>query len=183
MAHNKYFRWALLYLALIGIFLISAWGKQSDTNALAAPPIQYLVNTTVLHPHCTSLPAYTTTYTKVADIGSFNIGSPDSVVEITYNGRFLVETFDPGNTGVTFELRVDDTASTEGRARVLVRSTEASLFVFGSMTGIFKGLPTGAHTVSVWAAGYFGGGSGVVIEPGCFDADHVVIEEFAVIRR
>lgn len=45
------------------------------------------------------------------------------------------------------------------------------------MTGIFTGLSAGAHTVSMWIQGVYGGGTKAALDPGCWETDHVVIEE------
>ncbi len=137
-----------------------------------------LVKTTVLDVNCVPGVDYTTTFKKVADIGAFTKVRANSTIEVTFNGRLYVESMATAATGARFELRVDGVATTNGRARASVRRSEVGGHgVPTSITGIFTGLPAGAHTVSMWIQGVYGGGTKAVLEPGCWETDHVVIKE------
>jgi len=137
------------------------------------------VRTSVLNVNCTQLATYTTSYTKVVDIGGFIKAGANSTIEVTFNGRIAVLSMDSGSSGAIFELRVDDTATTNGRARAPLKLAEVGgNGIPVSMTGIFTGLAAGSHTVSVWVQGAFAGGSNALVDPGCWSSDHVVVKEF-----
>ena len=137
-----------------------------------------LVRATVLNVNCGSSVAYTTTYTKVADIGTFSKQLAGSTMEITFNGRIYVDSMLVGATGAIFELRVDNNATSTGRARASLRRAEVGGGgVPVSIAGIFTGLGAGNHTVSMWIQGAYAGGSGATLDPGCWSTDHVVVKE------
>ena len=137
------------------------------------------VTTTVLNgPSCKSLSTFSTTYAKIADAGSFTQVNSNSPIEVTFNGRIAV-TGTLSGTGAAFELRVDDTATTNGRARANLKSSEiGSDGILASITGIFTGLSSGTHTVSIWVRGVNGSGTSAFVDPGCWSTDHIVIKEF-----
>jgi len=131
----------------------------------------------VLNVTCSTPVPVNTTYAKVADIGSFSKLVADSRLEITYFGRVQVATFD-GSTGAIFELRVDNVATTVGRARATLKDTDAGTRgIQVNMSGIFTGYATGTHTVSVWVRTFYGTGTEARVDPGCWQSDHVIIRE------
>lgn len=149
--------------------------NDSRINALIATGLH---NVTVLDVDCTAqVPNIPNgIYVKIGDIGSFAKVSPTSTVEVQFNGRLYTQTIN-GN-GVIFELRINDSATTNGRARANIRSSEAGGGgVPSSITGIFSGLPAGNHIVSIWARGAVGDASNAMWDPGCWQSDHVVIKE------
>ncbi len=118
------------------------------------------------------------TYTKIADIGAFNKVSATSNVEIRFEGRLYAGSI--AGTGVTFELTVDNVATTYGWARSTIKVAEAGVTSDGvqsSMTGIFSGLGVGLHTVSIQASGVGGTATNAMWNPGCFQSDQVIIKE------
>ena len=134
-----------------------------------------LLGMTVLNVNCSgSGVAYSTAFTKVADIGSFTKQVANSTIELTFNGR-TYSTFSFGVAGAIFELRVDNAATSNGRARASYR--ESSAAVQTSITGVFTGLAAGNHTVSMWVQGVGGGGTGAQLDQGCWNTDHVVVKE------
>ena len=119
-----------------------------------------------------------TTFTKLADIGSFTKTHDASTLEVTFNGRIAVITSLFG-AGALFELRVDDTAASMGRGRASFKKSEVgSDGKLVSMTGFFAGLKTGLHTVSMWVAASSGTGAGAMVDPGCWSSDSVSIKEY-----
>jgi hypothetical protein len=129
-----------------------------------------------------SLPAFTATSTKIADIGSFHLDSNNSVVELTYSGRFAVSSFDPASNGAVFELRVDDQLSPLGWAAALIRDAEAG----GSgkpirINAVFPYLEAGPHTASIWVFGSSAGGSDAQINPGGW-YDQLLVTEHQRVR-
>ena len=147
-------------------------GSQGDLGPSA------LLNTTVLLATCTSLASFSTAYAKILDVGSFFKTDSVSSVEITFNGRIAVVGSVSGS-GAYFELRVDNAATTKGRARASFKSAEVgSDGVLASITGIFPGLNSGNHTVSIWVRTSQGTGTSAMVDPGCWSSDHVVVREF-----
>lgn len=129
---------------------------------------------------CPSLNSVTTSYQKVGNIGTFNKTYSTTMVELTLQNNFYMGTF-TGATGVVFELRIDDAATTNGNATLLIRSTHAGESLPGVITGIFSGLSSGSHTVSVWAKTVYGSGSSAMIDAGCFNSfgtNNVIVKEF-----
>jgi hypothetical protein len=128
--------------------------------------------------------SYSSAFTKVADIGTFTKLQANSTIEVTFDGRTYVSTVSFGSAGAIFELRVDNTATSNGRARASYRYSEAGngnlIGVQTSITGIFTGLAATTHTVSMWiqAKEAAGSGTGAQLDPGCFGTDHVVVKEF-----
>jgi hypothetical protein len=123
-----------------------------------------------------SVPA--NTWTKIGDVGSFT-KQVGSIVEITFNGRLCVGAWSITATGADFELRTDGAAMLSGRARATIATGDSSATgIPVSMTGFFTGLSAGAHTISIWVNGYNGTLNNVQVNPGNFNAAHVVVKEF-----
>ncbi|MBI3957857.1 MAG: hypothetical protein HY328_03530, partial [Chloroflexi bacterium] len=137
-------------------------------------PVQFnTINST-----CLGNVSFGTTFTKVANIGTFAKVYTDSTMEITFNGRIAVITSLSG-TGARFELRVDDAAPTVGRGRVSFKASEVgSDGMWVTMTGFWAGLAAGNHTVSVWVAASSGTGNGAMLDPGCWSSDVVITKEY-----
>jgi hypothetical protein len=134
-----------------------------------------LMGITVLPVNCSgSGVSYSTAFTKVADIGSFTKQVANSTIELTFDGR-IYSTYSFGVAGAIFELRVDNAASSIGRARASYRDSSAA--VQTSITGVFTGLAAGNHTVSMWVQGVGGGGNDAQLDLGCWNTDHVVVKE------
>jgi hypothetical protein len=138
-----------------------------------------LLRTTSLNVSCPSSKSVGTSWTKIMDVGSFSKLDSGSKLEVTFNGRIYVGSFGSGATGTRFELRVDNSATTNGRARASVQVGESGgSGVPVSITGIFTGLGSGTRTVSIWAATSFGASYSVMVDPGCWSSDHIVVKEF-----
>jgi len=136
------------------------------------------IGLTALNVNCTSAPSVAEdVYTKVSNVGTFTKTSAASTIEVTFNGRLSASS--TTGSGVNFELRIDDVATTQGRARASLRVGEigATLSIPASITGIFPALGEGPHTVSVWAAGINGSATQVYVDRGCWLTDHVVVKE------
>jgi hypothetical protein len=158
--------------------------NNSLSSAAPASALSPTVHHTVLDVDCVSVPAFTSTYIKISDIGTFSVASADSVVEATFYGRIDVDSFGATATGAAFELRVDDEPSPVGRARATVRANELSSSPGGiqaSMSGVFPNLAPGDHAVSLWVRAGGGAGSsgtGGRVDPGCWSSDHIVVREY-----
>jgi hypothetical protein len=126
---------------------------------------------------CQHLASVTTSYQKIADMGTFNKVSASTFIELTLQTALWVTTFTTA-TGVVYELRIDDIATTIGNATAFVDVASTTYPV--SITGVFPGLATGSHTVSLWAKG-----SGTAIDayydPGCWNTvgtNNVLVKEY-----
>jgi hypothetical protein len=162
-------------IALLIVFGSRVGVGQARPEAASVRP---MVVAEVFDVNCTSLAAITPTYAKLLDLATFTVQSPDSTVELTFNGRIFVGSFASG-TGAVFELRVDDEASSVGRARANLRAAQAGGGgVQTSITGIFTGLPAGEHTASMWVRTSPGGaGSQAMVDPGCWSSDVLIVKE------
>lgn len=159
----------------------AAEAEHAETADRASSAPGTLLAATSLDVNCASLASGDSTYRKVVDVGTFDKANDDSTMLLTFNGRVGADTI-PMGTGAIFELRVDDTVASTGRARVNMRTAEAGVGgIQASMKGIFDGLPAGTHTVSIWARASLASGTatGLRVDPGCWGTDHVVVEEYA----
>jgi hypothetical protein len=149
------------------------------TGTLSGYASGSLLMATNLSVSLTSLASASTgTWTKIGNVGSFTKQS-GAAIEVTYNGRLCVGSWGSGATGADFELRVDDTVVTSGRARATIVTTDSTAWgAPGTMTGIFTGLSAGSHTISIWVYGYSGSLSSVQVNPGGFNAAQVEVKEF-----
>ena len=152
----------------------SAFAESSHSHTGA------LLDTTVLAVTCGSLASFGNAYSKLKDIGAFTKLEASSTLHITLNGRIAVISLT--GTGARFELRVDDAATTNGRARAALKASEVGGDgIPVSMLGVFTGLGAGTHTVSIWvsaSSGRLDTGSNAYVDPGCWSSDHVVVQEF-----
>jgi hypothetical protein len=136
-----------------------------------------LVKYTVINTGCHAVASFpSSTYTKIVDLGTFTKEFAGSTMEITFEGRIWAQTMT--GTGAHFELRVDNAATTNGRARANLRSSQAGgIGEYVSITGLFSGLRNGTHTVSMWISGAGGGGTNGGVDPGCWSDDHIIVRE------
>jgi hypothetical protein len=47
-----------------------------------------------------------------------------------------------------------------------------------SITGIFTGFSAGTRTVSMWVSDAYGTSTNIMLDPGCWSTDVVIIKEF-----
>lgn len=129
-------------------------------------------------PGCQSLTTATSSFAKISDLGTFTKAAGNTLVEIDFSTVLLVQN-SGGGTGVVYQLRVDDTASTVGNASTLLR--QVGVNATAQIHGIFGGIPAGTHTVSLWAMSVHGDATGVFYDPGCFNSvstNDVYVTEF-----
>jgi hypothetical protein len=129
---------------------------------------------------CQFLNAVTSTMTKIDDMGTFTKHDDNTLVELAVQTVLNVASFGTA-TGVVFELRVDNTATTFGVSSILLRDPGTMTPV--TLVGIFENLPAGVHTVSLWARG--AGGTGTATnaswDSGCFNSagvNNVLVKEY-----
>ena len=184
----KNFRRILLAAALLGAsafggFLANAAGpKQVQAAPLAAFGPGTKVTLLDVPNISTTPDVFGSSAVKIGDVGSFTVENSASLVEVTYQGRLLIDGMTA--SGVFFELRVDDangmqvnTGQPSGMA--LVRNTEAGQYVTSNFSGYWQGLSPGPHTVSVWVRTASGGtlGDNALIDPGGWSSNIVVVKE------
>jgi hypothetical protein len=131
--------------------------------------------TTALPVNCqcqNSLPE--TTWTQVANVGSFFKRTPSSLIELDYSGILWASSFT--GSGVSFEFRIDGVPTTKGRMRNLTR-TPGEYSSAASM-GIFPGLAAGNHQVTVWALSWWSTAGKTCVDPGCFQTDQILVKEY-----
>jgi hypothetical protein len=135
-----------------------------------------LLKYTVIGVDCANAPTFTTDWTKVDDLGTVTKLEAGSRLEITFSGRIYAATLT--STGARFELRVDNVATTNSRARAIIRSAEAGgTGVAVCFTGLFTGLSAGSHTVSMWVQTSSGTGTNAMVDPGCWSSDVIIVKE------
>ena len=154
--------------------LRSGGGPSVHYGNLTNVPLDGLVKTTSINASCTGAADPGESFVKIGDIGSFSKEASTSTIQVTFNGRLHIDSLD-GGFGAEFELRVNDQAPTDGRARALVRE---NVDTGASMMGTFSGLAIGSHMVSMWVRTPSGTGTGAKFDPGCWSTDHVVVNEF-----
>ena len=168
---------AVLFVVALAALLAAAGFAAGRLSA--APTARPSIITNVLEPACPTSVTGTSSFTKIADLGTFEVQSADSLVETTFHGRVYAASTD--GTGLRYELRVDDVASSEGRIRGVLKASEVGSGVgrSTSMGGFWYGLSVGTHTVSMWAQVANGTTAATVMyDPGCWSADHVTIKEY-----
>jgi hypothetical protein len=128
---------------------------------------------------CRNLPTVTTTWQKIANMGTATKIASDTWLEITLQTTLYVDVFLTGCTGVEFELRVDDAKTTIGNATALVKDPKK--FIPISINGVFNNLAVGTHSVSLWARGSNGNATDAYYDPGCYNSagiNNVLIKEY-----
>jgi hypothetical protein len=128
---------------------------------------------------CQSLENFTIAYQKIGDMGTLTKANADTWLEINVQTVLWAGTFASGTTSVLFELRVDDKATTIGNATCLIK--EAGTRYPVSITGVFKNVSAGNHTVSLWAKGVHNGGTDAMWDAGCYNSigtNNVLVKEY-----
>ncbi len=135
-----------------------------------------VVNLTVLPVSCVGGVDFNDTYVKVADLGAFTKASATTKILATYTGR--VTALQLSGTGAVFELRIDNAPTTLVYARNPIKASEAGTDgVNATIQGVFPGLAAGNHVLSMWVVGANGPGSRAYLDPGCWNAASVVVQE------
>lgn len=179
MSKNREFVYRMSIVVLLIILIFTLVQSPRATQAAPQAAGAQLLGVTVFNVVCRSLEIANTTFTKLADLGTFTVHSSDSILELIFNGRIFAANFSEGVHGVYFELRVDGVASSIGRARAVLRSSEISGDgVYVSFTGMFSGLAAGAHTASMYVRTSTLTASGPAQNPGCYDSDVLIVKEY-----
>src|SRR5690606_2181305 len=146
---------------------VGTW-QSAGTNVTAITP-----------PGCQSLGSATSSFQKLADLGTFTKQEASTLIELDYQTNFQATM--TGSGGVVFQLRIDGVATTIGKAGLLLRTAQSGTSIPGIIHGIFSGLSTGSHTVSIWAREVNSTATNIYIDPGCFNSyfvNTVLVKEF-----
>jgi hypothetical protein len=97
----------------------------------------------------------------------------NTVLEVHVNSRFSVGAIS-GASGVRFQIRVDDRPpAVENQGSIRVSNSSDFL----SIVAVFRNVPAGNHTVSLWGEAAPGGGAtSVVVDPGGWGGRIIVKE-------
>ncbi len=123
----------------------------------------------------------TTTPQKMGDYLTFTKAAGGSAVEVHMNTRAFSGNFSTGIWGiggaaaVTFEVRVDNIASSVANVAAI---TASNVIQFVSIFAVFQSLAAGPHTVSVWVSANAGTSTGVVLDIGGWGGRIIVKETF-----
>jgi hypothetical protein len=110
---------------------------------------------------------------KMGDMATFT-KQAGATLEITYNGRLSIGPSSIGLGGAKFELRVDGSPTSVGVAQATCYPDEGRVPV--SITGIFRGLSAGSHTVSMWVCANAGTVADATVNPGNTSASLIIKE-------
>lgn len=132
---------------------------------------------------CQSLNTVSTSFQKIADLGTFVKLNSSTIIELNYQTNFMISL--TGSGGVIFQLRVDGNGPSIGEAAFMLKSDNSGINMPGSIYGIYEALAVGSHTVSIWVKRTALTGSGGVtsgaIDPGCFNGSNtntIIVKEF-----
>ena len=118
----------------------------------------------------------TTTWTELnttPGAHTFTKSRDNTTIEVYLNSRLTVGDF-KGTNGVHFQVRVDKRTPDVGN---LGSITKANTQEFESILAVFRRVPAGKHTVSVWAqAANAGSASSVSVDPGGWGGKLIVKE-------
>ncbi|MBM2838421.1 MAG: hypothetical protein HW415_1046 [Deltaproteobacteria bacterium] len=114
-----------------------------------------------------------TKLTTTSTTHSFTKTRTDTKIEVHINSRFGSGTFS-GNSGVYYEVRIDDTIAPTYGNKGAISTTSTTDFL--SIYAVFSGLSAGSHTVSIWAAAPSGTSTGVLVDPGGWGGAIIVKE-------
>ncbi len=122
---------------------------------------------------CDNVGPIPTTYVKLLDIGALNTRPSTRWTRIEYSSTFSA--VQGNSTSVVFQLRVDDEPSTVHQGTYMVRDDNLH---HDDLTGVFKGLTPGAHTISVWAKAVNDPADDARLNSGCFsDFNNVLVTQ------
>ena len=136
-----------------------------------------IIRYTFLNANCQSVSNFDNVYKKISNIGTVSKVDPDSKLEVSFYGRVYVEAIT--SSGAYFEIRVNDAATTNGRANIHLKLAEAGLNgIPATFTTVFSDLGVGNHTISIWVRATFTGtGLWAGYNPGCWSGDYIIVRE------
>ena len=114
---------------------------------------------------------------KIADIGTFTVENDVSMVEVTHQGRLLVDSFSATNS-VYYELRVDNVTGNNTSGLAQYRYQDAGQYMPITFSGYWNGLPVGTHTVSMWVRASAGTATNAFLDPGSWATNLVIVKEY-----
>jgi hypothetical protein len=136
--------------------------------------------TSITPPSCQQLANATENYAKLADLGTFTKDNSETNIELNFQTHLKINSL-VMSSGVVYEIRIDNLPTTNGNARANVQI--ANIVTNTSIYGLFTGLATGLHTVSIWAraatafVGSGGTATGVFYDSGCWNTSNLTVKE------
>jgi hypothetical protein len=128
---------------------------------------------------CKHLDNVTTSWQKIADLGTATKVYSETWFEVTLQTTLYVDVFLTGTTAAEFELRVDDVKTTIGNATCLIKYP--ATFTPISINGVFKNLSSGVHSINLWVRTSNGNATEAYFDPGCYNStgiNNVLIKEY-----
>ncbi len=131
--------------------------------------------TSIIPPSCQNLAIATSTFAKIADLGTFTKDNLETKIELMLQTNLQYQSIIGGSV-VRYELRVDNLPTSNGIAR-------ASIDVAGqqfpaSIFGLFTNISIGMHTVSLWAnTSLTASATNVIYDPGCESSTSLTVKE------
>lgn len=142
---------------------LATWQNSTKYTSIVPPGCQFLANATDV-------------FAKIVDLGTFTKDDLDTKIELMFQThlKYLAVS---GAFGVQYELRIDNLATTNGNARASAQIVGQPINT--SIFGLFTGLSTGIHTVSIWtkASSIGGTATNVFYDSGCWDSTNLTVKE------
>lgn len=172
---------AILACSTLGGFLANRVGaglvKAAPVQAAFGPNVKL---TLLAMPATSTTPDdFGATAVKIADIGTFTAENGSSLVEVTHQGRLLVDAIS-GTGSVIYELRVDGVTSANSSGLALYRYQDANQYINITFSGYWYELPAGTHTVSMWVRTNSAAttATNARINPGNWSSNLVIVKEY-----
>jgi hypothetical protein len=126
---------------------------------------------------CKTLLTVTSAFQKIADMGSFTKNATATKIKLTLQTNLYVDSV--GGSGAIYELRIDDQPTTLGNATAFINVAGNSFPV--AITGIYAGLGSASHTVSLWVKAVSGTAKNAGWDKDCLNpmgTNNVLVEEY-----
>lgn len=171
----------IIVFSTMGGFLASRFGA----GMVHAAPVQAAfgpnVKLTLLPlPNVSTNPDdFSSTAVKIADIGTITVENGSSLVEVTHQGRLLVEAI-TGTFSVIYELRVDDSVSPNSSGLAQYRYQDVGQYMPITFSGYWTNLTPGPHTVSMWVrtSNASSTATNAFLDPGNWSSNLVIVKEY-----
>ena len=151
----------------------------SNANGVASWQFGGTNITAFTPPGCQTLASGTSSFQKIADLGTFTKLDASTFIELDLQTNFQATMTGVG--GVIYELRVDGVGTTIGNAALLLKTAQTGISIPGTIYGIFTGLSVGSHTVSLWAQEVNCTATNIMYDAGCYNSyntNTVIVKEF-----
>ncbi|HSH68259.1 MAG TPA: hypothetical protein VLB84_21200, partial [Bacteroidia bacterium] len=127
---------------------------------------------------CKTLTNVTTTFQKIADMGTFTKSAASSYIKLTVQTNLSVDSLFSA-TGIVYELRIDDQPTLIGNATAFIKTATNSFPV--TITAVYHALSNSSHTISMWAKTVNGTAKNAGWDQDCLNGagtNNVLVEEY-----